>query len=119
MEQLTGASIGVFIALTVCVIGGAAALTGRALASNWRPAWQAVLASLGLGLFDRFLVYALFDGPLFSLKGLLFDTAVIMLIMLVTFRLARVAKLAEQYPWVYERRSIWRLRRKETGGGQA
>jgi hypothetical protein len=37
MESLLGTSLGVFVGLTVVITGGAAILTGRAIAGNWRP----------------------------------------------------------------------------------
>lgn len=37
MEALLGTTIGPFIGLTLFLIGGAAVLTGHALAENWRP----------------------------------------------------------------------------------
>ena len=38
MQSLLGTSLGVFIGLTVVIIGGAAIMTGRALADGWKPA---------------------------------------------------------------------------------
>jgi hypothetical protein len=107
MEALSGTSLGVFIGLTVVLGGGAGVLTGRAVAGTWRPVWQVLLACAGLGLADRFLVYALFDGPLFSAIGYLFDTAIITALALVAYRLAWVANMVRQYPWLYRRSSPW------------
>ena len=42
MEAILGTSIGVFVGLTVIIAGGAAIMTGRALADGWKPAWQVV-----------------------------------------------------------------------------
>ncbi|MDP6515330.1 MAG: hypothetical protein QF926_01735 [Alphaproteobacteria bacterium] len=112
MESLTGSTFGVFLGLTVALTGGAAVMTGQALARTWRPVWQLVFACLGLGLADRFFVYALFDGPLLSLTGYGFDTVVITLMSLAAYRFARTAKLVQQYPWLYERASPWSARRR-------
>jgi hypothetical protein len=112
MEGLTGSSLGVFIGLTLVIGGGTAALTGQAIAGTWRPVWQLVFACLGLGLADRFLVFALFSGPLFSLVGYLVDTAVILVIGLVAYRLAWVKNMVRQYPWLHERVGLWRYRRR-------
>ena len=113
LESLTGTSLAVSIGLTLVLGGGAAVLTGQAIAGSWRPMWQLPFASLGLGLADRFLVYALFDGPLFSLIGFLVDTAVIMAIGLVAYRLALVKNMVQQYPWLYERAGLWRYRHRQ------
>ena len=109
---LSGTSVGVFIGVTIVLGGGASILTGNAIAGTWRPAWQVMFASLGLGFADRFLVSSLFGGELFSLSGYLFDTAVIMAFGLVAYRLAWVRNMAAQYPWLYERAGLWRVRER-------
>lgn len=106
----SGTTIGVFIGVTLVLGGGAAILTGQAIASTWRPAWQVVFAGFGLGLADRFLVFSLFGGQLFSLVGVLFDTAVITAFGLIAYRLAWVRNMVTQYPWLYERAGPWRVR---------
>ena len=89
-------------------VGGAAILTGRAVADSWKPAWQVVLACLGLALADRFLIYALFEGELWSPLGLS-DRHFLVLIgdrprlLAVT----RVRKMVRQYPWLYERTGLF------------
>ena len=104
--------LAVFIGLTLVAGGGAAILTGRAIAGTWRPVWQLAAACCGLGAAERFLVYGLFDGPLFSLSGYMFDTAAIMAFGLVSWRLCRTANMVRQYPWLYERAGLWRYREK-------
>ena len=44
MTALLGTSFGVFIGLTVIITGGAAIMTGRALADGWKSPAQVVLA---------------------------------------------------------------------------
>jgi ABC-type uncharacterized transport system permease subunit len=112
MTSLLGTSPGVFVGLTVIIVGGAAIMTGRALADGWKPAWQVVLACFGLALADRFLVYALFEGELLSLSGLIIDFAVVTALALVAHRLTVVHKMVAQYPWRYERQSLWTYREK-------
>ena len=109
---LSGVSIWVFIGVTLILAGGAAILAGIAIAGTWRPAWQVIFACIGLGLSDRFLLYALFDGALFSPLGLVFDTAVLMLFGLAAYRLAWVGGMVRQYPWQYEKAGFWRIRPK-------
>ncbi len=108
MEGLTallGTTPAVFLGLTVVFAGGAAALAGRAIGDNWKPAWQVVAAAFGLALADRFLTFALFGGELLSFWGLLAHFLVIAAIGLVAWRVARVSRFVNQYPWRYERRS--------------
>ena len=42
---LLGTSPAIFIGLTVILVGGAAILTGRAVADDWKPAWQVVASA--------------------------------------------------------------------------
>ena len=95
------APLPVFIGLTVFGMGFAAIMIGQALARAWKPAWQVVGYGLLLGLGDRFLTYALFQGKLLSLTGYLADTAVLAAIALVAFRMTRARRMASQYPWLY------------------
>ena len=112
MQALVGTSLGVFIGLTVILIGGAAIMTGRALADGWKPAWQVVAACFGLALADRFLVYALFGGELLSLSGFIVDFALLTALGLIAHRLTLVHKMIAQYPWRYERASLWSYRER-------
>jgi hypothetical protein len=112
MEALLGTSIGVFVGLTVMIAGGAAIMTGRALADGWKPVWEVVFASFGLTLADRFLVYALFEGELLSLSGFLIDFVVITALALLAWRVTLVRRLVSQYPWRYERVSLFTYRER-------
>jgi hypothetical protein len=112
MNALLGTSFGVFIGVTVIIIGAAAVMTGRALADGWRSPLQVVFACFGLALADRFLIYALFGGELLSLSGFVIDFAVITAMALLAHRLTVVHKMIAQYPWRYERASLWTYREK-------
>ena len=110
ISAVTGVSLLVFIVLTVVLIGGAALLTGRALARAWRPIWQLVLSCLGLGLVDRFFVYALFEGSLMSVSGYILDTLVVMGIGIFSYRIVHVSVVVRQYPWLFDRSSLFSYR---------
>ena len=101
MSSLLGTSIWVFIAITVVIAGGAAWMTGQAIAGSWRSAWQLVPYALLLGVGDRFLTYALFDGEILSATGYAIDTAVIGFAAAAAFRVTRVRRMITQYPWLY------------------
>ncbi|MDA1327065.1 MAG: hypothetical protein O3C34_20290 [Proteobacteria bacterium] len=100
----------VFGLFTVVLMGGAGYMTGQAVASTWRPFGQAVTYSVLLGVADRFLIYALFDGALLSVPGLILDTAVILAICSIGYRITRISKIVGQYPWLYERTGYFKLR---------
>ena len=100
----------VFVGLTCILFGFAAYATGWALASTWRPAWWAVFYAALLGLVDRFLHWALFDGPLLSPVGYAVDTAVLIAIALAAYRLTQAARMVRQYPWLYRRAGLFSWR---------
>ena len=112
MTPLLGTSLGVFIGLTVIIAGGAAIMTGRALADGWQPAWMVVAASFGLAIADRFLVSALFEGELLSLSGFVIHFLVLAALALLAWRITAVRKMVTQYPWRYERTSLFAYREK-------
>jgi hypothetical protein len=113
METMLGASPTSFLGLTLLLFGAAALASGRALARNWRPAWQIVPYALLLGIGDRFLLYALFDGELLSASGYVTAALLLLLLCLTAYRLTRVQLMIRQYPWLYERAGplSWRERR--------
>ncbi|HEX9568245.1 MAG TPA: hypothetical protein VF987_01075 [Rhodospirillales bacterium] len=113
MEDVLGTSLPVFVAVTVVLIGGAACLTGQALAATWRPLPHLFFYGFLLGLTDRFLVWSLFQGELLSLSGFLIDTLLITGFALIAYRITRVSKMVSQYPWLYERAGPWRYRAKQ------
>jgi hypothetical protein len=106
----------VFVGVTLILFGFAAYATGRALAITWRPARWAVFYTALLGLFDRFIHYALFDGDLLSLPGYLIDTAALILIALAAFRMTQAAKMVQQYPWLYRRSGLFSWREIANAG---
>ncbi|RAU22448.1 hypothetical protein CU669_07005 [Paramagnetospirillum kuznetsovii] len=108
-------SIPVFVGLTLILFGGCAFMTGQALAATWRPWVQAVPYALLLGAGDRFLQFALFQGELLSLPGFVLDGGVLTLVALLSYRFTRARRMAEQYPWLYERNGPfgWRELGKE------
>jgi hypothetical protein len=107
-----GNSAWVFLLLTVILGGGAAALTGRAIASTWRPWWHAVGFALLLGAVVRFLHFALFEGTLLSLGYYVADTAVCLACSLIGFRLMRVSQMVGCYGWINERADLFAWRRR-------
>ncbi|MEQ8652255.1 MAG: hypothetical protein RIC87_07305 [Kiloniellales bacterium] len=115
MASILGDNPLIFIGLTCVVFGGAAFMMGQAIARTWRPYWQIFPYGLGLTLFNRFLVFALFDGDGLSIAGFLVDALVICLLALLAYRMTQAHKMVAQYPWLYERAGLLGWREKQGG----
>lgn len=107
MNGFLGATPGVYVGVMVILMGGAAFLTGQAVAMVWRPARQVFAYALLLVGIGRFLIFALFEGDLIALPGTAVDYAYLSAVALAAHRLTTVAKMVHQYPWLYERRGLW------------
>ena len=112
MEGLLGTTYDVFLIVTILVMGFASYMTGQACANTWRPVGHAVFYCFLMGLADRFLVFALFQGELLSISGYVIDTAVLIGIAIFAFRLNRTTRLVMQYPWLYERTGLLTYRER-------
>jgi hypothetical protein len=112
IADILGNDLGVFIGLTVVLFGGAACLSGQALAQTWRPIWQTVPYTLMLTVGSRFLSFALFDGELLSITGYLIDWVALLLLALLAFRITQARRMVSQYPWLYERAGLFGWRAK-------
>jgi hypothetical protein len=112
MQDLLGAPLPVFIGVTLVLFGGAAIMTGHALAATWRPVWQCVVYGLLLAVADRLMGALLFTGQLLSVTGYLVDAAVLVGMALTAYRATRAHRMVSQYPWLYERAGVfgWRDR---------
>lgn len=97
----------VFIGVTLMLGGGAAWMMGQSLAKTWRPIWQVFIYALLLGLADRFMIFALFDGELLSFKSFMVDSATLLIIGLGSWRFNQVSMMVKQYPWLYRRASYF------------
>lgn len=104
----------VFIGITVIFMGGCAFMAGQALAATWRPLWQCVPYALLLGLADRFIAFALFGGTLVSLPFYVTDALVLVAVALAAYRLTQAKRMADQYPWLYERAGLFEWRERQT-----
>ncbi|MEM7122705.1 MAG: DUF6867 family protein [Pseudomonadota bacterium] len=110
MIELLGTDWIVFLIVTLILGGGAAFLTGQAMANRWRPTWMVIGYSLLLGCADRFAVYALADGALWLITGYVIDTVILTVVALIAYRMNKARNMVEQYPWIYERNGLfgWR-----------
>jgi hypothetical protein len=105
-------SFGVFVLVTLVLGGGAAWLTGRAIALTWRPGWQIVLYTLILGMAVRFIHFSVFGGTLLAPYYYAVDTAICMGFAFFGFHVARVRQMVTQYGWINEAAGLLRWRRK-------
>ncbi len=102
----------IFLLLTVVLGGIAAFVTGRAIATTWRPLWQLPWYVLLLALGVRFLHFALFQEPLLAPSSLAVDYVLLLAVAALGHRLARVQQMSSQYQWLYEATGLtgWRRR---------
>jgi hypothetical protein len=105
-------SFGVFLLVTIILGGGAAALTGRAIAATWRPWWQVVAYGFVLGAAVRFIHFSLYGGTFLSPHYYLVDTTVCLAFGFLGFRAARTSRMVSQYRWLNEPAGLMRWRRK-------
>lgn len=107
-------TLAAYLIITVLLGGGAAWLTGRALAGTWRPMWQTVVYSALLTLPVRFLHYSLSGGTLLSPHYLITDGALLIAIGLLSYRFYQTSQMVTQYPWLFERASPLSWRSKQS-----
>lgn len=115
MIEVLGSSLTVFVIFTCVMMGWIAFMTGRAIANTWRPRWQVVPYCILLGLANRFFVFALFGGPLFSTSGWLIGTVILVGVGMASYREKLAYKMVSQYPWLYERSGPFDWRERKYG----
>jgi len=98
-----GESVLPVVLVTGILGGGAAWLSGRAIARAWRPPWQVVVAALCLGAAARFIHFALFQGEFLSPASYSLDTAIFIVVGMLAWRATRARQMVRQYPWLYTR----------------
>lgn len=106
--------LGTFLLITIVIGGGAAYLTGRAVALTWRPWVQLIAYTAGLTFAVRFIHFALFGGTLTSPQYAIIDFVVLLVLAGLGFRITRARQMANQYSWLYESPTpvSWRERAK-------
>lgn len=96
-------SIWEFGFVTVLLSGGAAFMTGRAVALAWNSNLQLFAYMVLLACATRFIHFALFQGTLFSLHYYVVDLIVLLAIGFFGKRLTRSGQMTMQYKFEYER----------------
>lgn len=105
-------SLGVFVLVTLLMGGGAAFMSGRAIAGTWRPWWQVPAYMLLLAGAARFLHYSLFGGTLISPHYYAVDLFFCLVFGFLGYRMTRAAQMATQYGWLYGRAGFLRWARR-------
>jgi len=86
-----------FLIVTVILAGGAAYLTGRAVARKWGSNITLVFYMLLLAAATRFIHFALFSGSLLSLHYYVVDLIVLLAIGFLGKQVTRSRQMARQY----------------------
>lgn len=93
-----------FLFITIVLAGGAAFLTGRAIARAWQSDAELVAYMVLLAAATRFIHFALFSGTLLSPYYYLVDFVVLIVFALLGKRFTRSKQMATQYSFDYVRR---------------
>ncbi len=123
MDFIVEKSYAAFFIITVVLGGGAAFLTGRALARSWKSYGRLIVYTLLLAAAVRFLHWGLFldatyaswramQGSLLSIHYYIVDALVLIAASSLGYRMERARQMTTQYGWIYERSSplTWRRR---------
>jgi len=92
-------NLSIFLVLSVVLGGGAATITGKAIAETWKPYWQLIWYMLLLAAAVRFAHYALFQETLLSSTGYLATLAVLVALAALGHYRARRRQMRDQYGW--------------------
>lgn len=105
-------TIGIFLLVTIFLGGGAAWMSGRAIARSWQTRLRLVIYLLILTFGVRFLHFALFGGHLFTVHFYLVDGLALLIFGLLGFQYQRTEQMTRQYRWIFEKTSpfTWRKR---------
>jgi small-conductance mechanosensitive channel len=101
---------GEIVFLMLCM--GAAWMTGRSIAGDWKPLWALALGVLGLGFATRFLHHALYYAEFLSFDRFLLDTLLLGVVAYIGYRFTRTNQMTRQYHWLYEKASPFSWRAK-------
>ncbi|MEW6254576.1 MAG: DUF6867 family protein [Pseudomonadota bacterium] len=94
-------STGDFMLVTLFLGGGAAWLTGRAVARGWSPYWQVPVYSALLTAAVRFCHFALFNGTLRAYDYYLLELVLLASIATLGFRSVRKRQMVRRYDWLF------------------
>lgn len=101
-----------FLFVTVVLAGGAAYLTGRAIARAWQANLLLALYIVMLAVATRFIHFALFNGSFLTLHYYVVDLVVLLIIAFIGKRITRAKQMTTQYNFLYARNGLmgWKAR---------
>lgn len=102
-----------YILMTLILFGWCSFQLGKAMASTWQSITLMFFYTLLLTCFDRFLLFALFEQNLFSFIQFLLDFITLSIISLIAFKITRVNYMVAQYPWKYNKSSLFSYTEKK------
>lgn len=111
-HEMVGESAADFIVVTLFLGGGAAWLTGKAVARGWGPLWHLVVYGLLLAAAVRFCHFALFGDALIDPEPAAAEAVFLVSLAALGFRSVRRRQMTVQYGWMFEPagRLSWRRR---------
>ncbi len=101
--QLWEGSFATFLVLSIALGGGAAFVTGRAVARAWRPLWVALLYMVPLAAGIRFMHFAVGSGTLIAPDYYLVDLVIEGVAAAAGYYATRAGQMGRQYRWLYRR----------------
>ncbi|HEX2255816.1 MAG TPA: hypothetical protein VHG92_03780 [Afifellaceae bacterium] len=120
MDVLWEVSLPEFLLVTVFLAGGAAWITGRAMALTWGSWWQLGIYIALLAVAARFIHFSLFSGSFFlplatfytALYYYIVDLAILVALAALGRQTTRARQMSSQYGFLYERAGPigWRRR---------
>ncbi len=102
-----------FIIVTILLGGGAAYMTGRAVAHGWEPLQRAIVWMIPLTAAVRFIHFALFHGTLLTPHYYLSDFVILAIAAALGHRITRYRQMTRRYAWAVEPQGFlsWRMKR--------
>ena len=93
-----------FLFVTVILAGGAAYMTGRAVARIWKGPVPLVTYIVLLAAATRFIHFSLFSGTLISPYFYVVDLIVLLAVAALGFKVTRSRQMAHQYGFLNEQK---------------
>ena len=101
-----------FILMTFTLFGWCSYQLGKAMANTWQPISLMIFYVFLLTAFDRFLLFALFEQELLSVIMFFIDFITLSLISLISYRVAKISYMVNQYPWKYQKKGFFSYKNK-------
>jgi len=101
-----------FLLMTLTLFGWCSYQLGKAMANTWQSISLMIFYVFLLTLFDRFLLFALFEQELLSIILFFIDFITLSLISSISYRVAKINYMVNQYPWKYEKIGFFSYKNK-------